>query len=331
MQVGDGDFRYEVHDGWEQLPEGWQHGDVAGVATDAQDRVYVFNRSEHPLIVYDRDGRFIKSWGEGVFTRPHGATIVGDLIYLADDSDHTVRKCTLDGEVLMTLGIQNQPSDTGYQGGGPGSLQAITHASGPFNRPTRLSVAPNGELYVSDGYGNSRIHHFSPEGELLRSWGSTGTGQDQFNLPHSVWAHTDRRVFVCDRENDRIQIFSPEGEYLDGWTNVTRPADLFIDAANGVLYMGELYWMNQHMSLSGRTWPEERRSQISVRDLDGNIISSFGNETDDIYEPGQLTSPHGIWVDHHGDIYVGEVSQSSYEGTIYRPGCHSLQKFVRVR
>ena len=95
--------------------------------------------------------------------------------------------------------------------------------------------------------------------------------------------------------------------------------------------MGELYWMNQHMSLSGRTWPEERRSQISVRDLDGNVISSFGNETDDIYEPGQLTSPHGIWVDHHGDIYVGEVSQSSYEGTIYRPGCHSLQKFVRIR
>ena len=331
MQVGQGDFRYEVHDGWEQLPEGWQHGDVAGVATDAQDRVYVFNRSEHPVIVYDRDGRFIKSWGEGVFTRPHGATIVGDLIYLADDSDHTVRKCTLDGEILMTLGTQNQPSDTGYGGGGAGSLMSITHASGPFNRPTRLSVAPNGELYVSDGYGNSRIHHFSAEGELLRSWGSTGTGRGQFNLPHSVWAHTDRRVFVCDRENDRIQIFSPEGEYLDGWTNVTRPADLFIDAANGLLYMGELYWMNQHMSLSGRIWPEERRSQISVRDLDGNVISRFGNETDDIYEPGQLTSPHGIWVDHRGDIYVGEVSQSSYEGTIYRPGCHSLQKFVRVR
>jgi len=331
MLVGQGDFRYEVHDGWEQLPEGWHHGDVAGVATDAQDHVYVFNRSEHPVIVYNRDGRFIKSWGEGIFTRPHGITIVDDLIYLADDSDHTVRKCTLDGEILLTLGTLNQPSDTGYQGGGAGSLRSITHAAGPFNRPTRLTVAPTGDFYVSDGYGNSRIHHFSPDGSLLQSWGSTGTARGEFNLPHSVWAHTDGRIFVCDRENDRIQIFSPEGEYLDAWTNVTRPADLFIDAANGLLYMGELYWMAQHMSLSGRIWPEERRSQVSVRDLDGNLISSFGRETDDIYEPGQLTSPHGIWVDRHGDIYVGEVSQSSYEGSIYRPGCHSLQKFVRIR
>ena len=91
--------------------------------------------------------------------------------------------------------------------------------------------------------------------------------------------------------------------------------------------------MNGKVSLSGRTWPEERFASITVRDIDGRLISSFGGEVDhgDPCAAGNFTSPHGIWVDRHGDIYVGEVSQTSYQGTIYRDGCHSLQKFIRVR
>jgi len=332
MILGQGDYRYELAEGWEQLPAGWRHGDVAGVATDAQDRVYVFNRSEHPVIVYDRDGHFLSSWGEGVFTRPHGITIVGDDVYLADDTNHTVRKFTLDGKLLQTFGTANQPSDTGYTpASGASSLTTIARAAGPFNRPTRLSVAPGGDLYISDGYGNARVHRFTATGELIESWGDPGTENGQFNLPHSVWAHIDGRVFVCDRENDRIQIFDAQGHFLDCWTNVTRPGDLYIDAANNV-YIGELYWMKGHLNLAGRLWVEERAAKMSVRDLEGNVISTFGGEAgDDPCLPGNLTSPHGIWVDRHGDIYVGEVSQTSYEGTIYREGCHSLQKFLRVR
>ena len=334
MLVGQGDYRYELVEGWEQLPEGWHHGDVAGVATDFQDRVYVFNRSEHPVIVYDREGRFLGSWGEGVFTRPHGITITGDdLVFVADDTDHTVRKFTLDGKLLQTLGVPNVPSDTGYvYASGAGSLTTIERGAGPFNRPTRLSVASNGEMYVSDGYGNARVHRFSAEGKLLQSWGGPGTEQGEFNLPHSVWSHTDGRVFVCDRENDRIQIFGPEGEFLEQWTDVTRPGDLFIDAQDNV-YIGEMYWMKGNVNLAGRTWQEDRNSRLSVRDLEGRVISTFGGEVGD-GDPcaaGNFTSPHGIWVDSHGDVYVGEVSQTSYNGTMYRPGCHSLQKFARVR
>ena len=335
MIVGQGDFKYELAEGWEQLPEGWRHGDVAGVATDDQDRVYVFNRGEHPVIVYDRDGHFLRSWGEGgMFARPHGITIVRDELYLADDGNHTVRKFSLDGELLMTLGNENQPSDTGYDPKVlPATLTTIQQPSGPFNRPTRLSMAPNGQLYVSDGYGNSCVHRFSNDGGLLQSWGEPGTGQGQFNLPHSVSVYIDGRVFVCDRENDRIQIFAPEGEFLEEWSeDVTRPSDLFIDAASNV-YIGEIYWMSGKVSLSGRTWPEERYASITVRDIDGRLISKFGGEVDngDPCAPGNFTSPHGIGVDRHGDVYVGEVSQTSYQGTIYRDGCHSLQKFIRVR
>jgi hypothetical protein len=332
MLQGQGEFRYELHEGWEQLPEGWHHGDVAGVATDANDRVYVFNRSEHPLIIYERDGRFVKSWGEGVFTRPHGITIHDDVVYLADDSDHTVRKFTLDGVLLQTLGVPNLPSDTGYDPTVSTRVTTIKYGGPPFNRPTRLSVANNGDLYVSDGYGNARVHHFSNDGKLLHSWGQPGTGRGQFNLPHSVWCHKDGRILVCDRENERVQIFTPEGEYIEEWTNMGRPGDLFVEP-DGTVYIGEMNWFKDHYSLTGKLWTENRMACMTVRDEKGQIISSFGGDLagQDPCAAGNFTSPHGIWVDAHSDVYVGEVSQTSYEGTMYRPGCHSLQKFVRVR
>jgi hypothetical protein len=332
MIIGQGDFRYELHEGWEQLPQGWSHGDVAGVATDSQDCVYVFNRGDHPLIVYNRDGSFIKSWGEGVFKRPHGITIHDDIVYLADDSDHTVRKFTLDGELLMTLGTLNPPSDTGYDPTVSTRLTTIAHGGGPFNRPTRLTVAPNGDLYVSDGYGNACIHQFRADGTFVKSWGGPGNGKGEFNLPHSVWAHTDGRLFVCDRENERVQIFAPDGEFLEMWTNMGRPGDLYIGPQEEV-YIGEMDFWKDHYSLTGKLWDRDQLSCVTVRDLKGSVICKFGGEEayGDPCSANNFTSPHGIWVDSHGDVYVGEVTFTTHDQTPKRPGCHSLQKFVRVR
>ena len=329
MIVGEGKYRYEVVEGWEQLPEGWSHGDVAGVATDSQDRVYVFNRSEHPVIVYDREGKFLDTWGDKqTYPRPHGITIVDDVVFVADDTDHTVRKCTLDGKILMTLGTSGQPSDTGYRANVPGNLTTIERGGGPFNRPTRLSVAQNGELYVADGYGNAQIHRFSSDGKLLQSWGGPGDDPGQFMLPHSVWVHTDGRVFVCDRENDRIQIFSPTGEVLAIWTNVTRPGDLFIDA-QGIMYVGEMSWEQGQRNLAGREWSENRVAKLTVRDMDGNVLSSWGGE--DPCAPDGFSSPHGLWVDSRGDIYVGEVAHTALSRyNLWHEGCHSIQKYARV-
>ncbi len=319
---------FELVARWEQIPDGWSHGDVAGVATDSHDRVYVFNRSEHPVMVYDRDGTFLSSWGEGVFTRPHGITITDDVVYCADDTDHTVRVLTLDGQILHTLGSLNQPSDTGYSPEGSTNLLSIKRGGGPFNRPTRLSVSPvSKELYVSDGYGNARIHRFSADGTHIQSWGGPGTEPGQFNLPHSVWVHTDGRVFVCDRENDRIQIFSPDGEVLSIWTNVTRPGDLFIDADNNV-YVGEMAHEAGTQSMAGKPLPETRPSKLSIRDLDGNVLTSWGGP--DPCADGSFASPHGLWLDSHGDLYVAEVTHTalSRDGR-WHSGCHSLQKFAR--
>src|SRR5260370_20941076 len=164
--VGAGGLTFELVADWERIPSGWSHGDVAGVATDSRDRVYVFNRSEHPVIVYDTDGQFLRSWGEGVFTRPHGITIHQDVVYCADDTDHTVRAFSPDGKLMWTLGTLNEPSDTGYSPEGRANLASIKRGAGPFNRPTRLAVAPPGEMYGSHGSGNARRHRVSPPGAL---------------------------------------------------------------------------------------------------------------------------------------------------------------------
>lgn len=328
MLVGERSLSFELVSDWEQLPDGWSHGDVAGVACDSQDRVYVFNRSEHPVIVYEPDGRFIRSWGEGQFTRPHGITIVNDVVYCADDTDHTVRALSLDGSVLFTLGTVNVPSDTGYSPEGRANLTSIKRGAGPFNRPTRLSVAPDGTFYVSDGYGNARIHHFSPSGELLHSWGEPGTDPGQFNLPHSVWAHTDGRVFVCDRENDRIQIFSGDGQLLEIWTDLTRPGDICIDGSNNV-FVGEMAWNPAETHLDGRPFTEARSAQMSVRDMAGQLITRWGG--DDPCAPGAFASPHGICLDSRGNLYVGEVTHTALSRhNQWTPACHSIQKFARV-
>jgi NHL repeat len=332
MIVGQGEYRYEVVEGWEQLPSGWSHGDVAGVATDSQDRVYVFNRSEHPVIIYDRDGKFLDTWGDlTLYPRPHGISIVDDEVYLVDATDMTARKCTLDGTVLLTLGTSGQVSDTGYNAKAPSNLTTIARASGPFNVPTRLAVAPSGELYVSDGYGNARVHRFSASGELLQSWGEPGDEPGQFNLVHSVWVHTDGRVFICDRENDRVQIFGPTGDLLAVWTNVTRPGDLFI-SADGTIYIGEMGWEKGTTNMAGHALGEDRPSKLTVRDIEGNVLSSWG--ASDPCAVDGFAAPHGLWVDSEGSIYVGEVTQTALSGFFknnpWHQECASLTKFARV-
>jgi NHL repeat len=330
MQVGQGNFRYEVAQGWGKLPTGWSFSDVTAIAVDSQDNVFVFTRSPHPVIIFDRSGRFLGSWGEGIFSRAHGITITpGDVVWCTDDKDHTVRKFTAGGKLLQTLGTQNQPSDTGYlPAAGANALQTITRGAGPFNRPTRLAQAPNGELYVSDGYGNARLHRFTAAGELIQSWGEPGDAPGQFNLPHSVWVHTDGRVIVSDRENDRVQIFGPTGEFLTAWNDIPRAADVWIDRENNV-YVGELDLTAGQPNMAGRIMTQTRPSKVSVRDLSGNVLSTWGGP--DVFAPDSFTSAHSVCVDSHGDLYVGEVAETVLNRTgRYRPDFPAIKKFVRV-
>jgi len=321
--------KYEVVEGWEKLPSGYVHRDVVGATVDSKDRVYILTRGEPRIIVYEQNGTFLRSWGEGVFTdRTHGITIGPDgFIYTVDDGDHTVRKFTPEGKQVMLIGSPGVASDTGYDP--QKGLSSILRGGPPFNRPTNVAVAPNGDLYVTDGYGNARVHRFSGDGQLILSWGEPGTKPGQFMLPHGIWVTGDGRVWVADRENDRIQIFNLKGEFLDQWTHVQRPTDIFVDG-EGLFYVSCLWWqVGQKSPLHGPI-RHDLPGHITVLDGEGNILLRWISS--DRCAPGNFVAPHGLCVDSHGDVYVGEVTYTfGVKRGVVPPNCHTFQKFARKR
>ncbi len=318
--------RFEVLEGWEKLPQNYVHKDVDGVATDSRDRVYLLTRGDARVIVYERDGTFVTSWGEDIFTpRTHGICIgPDDSVWTVDDGDHTVRKFTPEGKQLTVIGTPGVASDTGYDGK---TVQSIKRGAPPFNRPTDVAVAPNGDLYVVDGYGNARVHHFTPNGKLIRSWGEPGTGPGQFHLPHAVFVARDGRVLVADRENDRIQFFSPEGDYLDQWTHVQRPTDIYIDR-EGLVYVSELWWRVGQSSFVHGAIKHDLPGRVSVLDLKGNVLLRWCSA--DRCAAGNFIAPHTLCVDSRGDLYVGEVTYTfGVKNGLVPADAHTFQKFMR--
>ena len=262
--TGSGDHVYEVIRPWGELPAGMEFGQVNDVAVDSHDRVYVFQCQDPSVVVFDRDGKYLSSWGSGRFVDAHGMYIsADDHIFLGNRDAHEVLKCTLDGQVIMTLGTAGKPS-----------------FPGPFNHPTGVAVASNGDIFVSDGYGNSRVHKFSATGQLILSWGSPGQGPGEFSVPHGIWVDRNDRVFVTDRENGRVQMFTPDGEFIDQLTNFFRTTDVYVDA-DGIVYVTDLV------------------PRLHVFDGNGKLIARG--------RPVQ-ESAHSIYGDSHGDLYIAETA-----------------------
>jgi DNA-binding beta-propeller fold protein YncE len=319
-------YGYIADDRWAKLPAGWTWTEVAAVAVDSRDRVYVFNRGDHPVIVFDRHGTFLAAWGEGQFRRPHGIFIgPDDAVYCIDDLGHAVRKYAPDGTFLATLGPAGVASDTGATSM---DFRTIVRSGPPFHYPTNLAMAPDGALYVSDGYGNARIHKFAADGRLLFSWGEPGGGPGQFRIPHGIAVDSAGTVYVADRENSRIQLFAPDGSYLSEWTDVARPCQVFIDGA-GEVYVAELGFHAGMWPGTTAPRPDSPGGRLSIFDSNGNMRARWGGGRSPC-EPGDFFAPHGICVDRHGDIYVAEVVMSAGgKRGLVPPTCHALQKFVR--
>lgn len=301
VTVGQGAFTYDFIQEWAKLPPGWSFKEVAGVGVDGRDRVYVFNRGQHPLMVFDRDGNFLSSWGEGFFPRPHAVTMApDDTIFLTDDDSATVRKFTLDGKLLLTIGEYMKP--------------APAHSGRPFNRCTHVAIAADGCLYVSDGYGNARIHKYSPDGKLLFSWGEPGTDPGQFNVPHNIVIDRDGYLYVADRENSRIQVFDPRGRFETQFVNLCRPCALYMDRTGPEerLYVGEL--RNAAPVSEGFV---NVGARLSVFTKTGRLLARMGDSKPGL-EPGQYLAPHCICLDSRGDVYTGEVSWTDF-GRLLNP------------
>lgn len=286
MNYGSGKYKYEVQEGWGKLPEGWTFGWIPAVAVDSEDRIYVYSRSERPMVVFDSSGNVVASWGEDILKDAHGIFIdAEDNIYCVERNTHVVRKFTKDGELLMTLGTPDKPGAEGE----------------PFNLPTDIALGPDGEMFISDGYGNVRVHKYSPDGEFIMSFGTSGDGPGEFNLPHSVWVDSRNRVMVADRQNNRIQLFTLSGEYITEWGGFRHPDDIFIDA-DDIVYVAEL------------------DQRVTILTLDGEVLAQWGSQRGS-EAPGEFFAcPHGIWADSHGDLYVGEVQADN-----------RLQKFIKQK
>lgn len=280
--VGSGRHKFEVHEDWAREPAGFEIL-ACSVTVDAQDRVYCFNRNNaHPVVVFDRDGNYLTSWGAGRFKFPHTIRATQDNQLWLVDRDHAqMMLFTLTGELLRTIGTKGFRSDTGVA---PDDFRSdaylrVTHGGGPFNMPTDIDVAPSGEMFMTDGYGNARVHKFSADGKHLMSWGEPGNAPGQFNLPHAVWIDRKGRLLIADRENDRVQVFDQNGKLLNVWpTKLIGPAVIYIDNEDIVYIV------------------EHNAGLVSVLTLEGERLAQWGDPS--------FRSCHGVWVDSHGDLYV---------------------------
>jgi peptidylamidoglycolate lyase len=283
---------------WPLLPSGLTLGQVSGVAVDSSGQVFVFHRADRvwqgealgtdPILlptvsVFDAaTGRLLTQWGAGAFVLPHGLALDPDQnLWLTDVGLHQVFKYDRAGRQLLALGVA----------GVPGADPAH------FNQPTDVAVAPDGTVFVSDGYGNARVVRFSPDGAYLGEWGTPGDGPGQFDVPHGLALDARGRVYVADRGNARLQIFDASGRYLAAWQgrHLGRPWAVRV-GADGSVYV-----------VDGGDQPVlfPDRARIVRLDAVGSVLASFGAYG---AQPGQFTWPHAIALGPDGSLYIGEVS-----------------------
>ena len=267
-QTADG---YEKVEGWAKLPAGVEWGQVISVDMAPDGYIWALHRAEPPILKFDAEGNVIKSFGEGLFVRPHGFHIDRDGFIWATDQlgrdgqGHQVFKFNQDGEVLMTLGTK------GVEGEGPDT----------FNGPTDVAIATNGDIFVTDGHFNNRVVKFSKDGTFIKAWGSKGTAPGQFDLPHTIAIDSRGRLFVGDRSNARIQIFDQEGTFLEAWDQFGMVSGILI-TPDDTLYVAD-YQQNEALLIGSAK--------------DGSISGRI--------EP---VIAEGIAIDRMGNVYAGEVA-----------------------
>lgn len=261
-----GDVRYAVHRNWARWPTHIPQGFLSWVTVGADGRVYALQRGATPVVVFEPDGSFAVAWGDDLIADGHGIWATppnqGDArLFIVDRDAHEVIVTDLAGRPLARLGNRHQPGN-----------------SGPFNHPTHASAAPDGEIYVSDGYGGVHVHRFSATGDCLATWGEAGEAAGAFSTPHATWTTTDR-VLVADRENNRVQVFDRAGGFLQAWDGLYHPMAIFADA-EGFVYVSD------------------QTPRIVRYDPGGRIVGRCR---------GAINGAHGLSGDAAGNLYLAEL------------------------
>ena len=255
------------------IPDYGTYQVMAVSADDRNDRVYICQQSPRcPILVFNRAGRLLETWGAGRFSAPHGCRVAPDgSVWITDNTDHRVMRFTSDGKLLHTWGVR-----------GVGGADE-TH----FNRPADVAFGPAGDVYVADGYGNARVVRLGADGKFVRAWGRHGTGRSEFHLVHSVAVDASGLVYVADRENQRIQIFTSDGKYVNAWHNVGYPFGLaFLPGAARLAVADGV------------------ANTLSLYDLAGHRLARWGGTGS---ASGKMRRAHLCCTDSAGAIYVAEV------------------------
>lgn len=297
---------YEVDPKWPQKPSeiAWRY--VTGLDVDDKDQVWTVNAMDTPVQVYDKSGTLVKTWGDGFFKGPHYLRIDPEgNIWIADYIRHVVRKFTPDGEVLLTLGIMDEPGDD------------ETH----LNRPTDMAVSPSGDIFVTDGYGNNRIVHYDKQGRFIKTWGKLGVEAGELSQPHSIAMDSKGILYVAERNNARIQLFDQAGNSLAQWRHLINPWGIWISPRDEIYICGS----------APARWTERGNlgnpptDQLLIKfDTTGRALelSVFPMVRDGKMEAGKLDWVHGIAVDSEGGLYLSDVADDS--------PAHRVQKFKRL-
>ena len=253
-----------------QVPAGVTLGACTAVAENSRGEIFFFHRGEQPILVFDADGKFLRSFGDGLVGSSHGLRIdADDNVWATDIGNHQVFKFDPQGKLLLQLG-------TGKPGAGPTE----------FNKPTDVAFGSGGEFYVTDGYGNTRVLKFSPSGGLVHQWGAAGKEPGQFDTPHAIVRDAKGRLIVGDRENQRIQIFDADGKLLDVWPGFY-PYGLAFDAKEN-LYVADGI-----------------ANEVLRLDSAGKIVERFGKKGS---APGEFDLPHMLAFDKAGNLFVTEIT-----------------------
>lgn len=295
---------------WPTLPSDLKMGEVVDTAVDQNGDVLLFNRGENPVIVVDQAGQFQRTWGQGIFTRPHAIDVAPDgRILCTDDTDHSVRIFSAEGDLLQTLG---------KPGTGSGFL-----SGNPFYKCTDATIGNDGSIYVCDGYGNAAVHKFDCDGNFLKSWGSPGTEPGQFIIPHNIGCDGDGLLYVADRENHRVQVFDSDGAFVMQWP-VYRAQGLYVSRSHDLCIVTE-----DCPSREAPSGWSNVGARVLVTDRRGRILERFGANRPG-HEGSAFIAPHGVSLGKSGDIYVADLAPSTWSRFFTAPVPEGLSSVMRI-
>jgi hypothetical protein len=305
--LGQGEHQYEaVHD-WGQLPRTIKFGNTHGVCEDSEGNIYVHHTvnsnsdSTDTMVVFDVDGKFVRSWGRQFKGGAHGLSICKEgseeFLYLCDYAHGIVTKRTLLGKEVFTLGYPVESP----------AYQSRDRSFAVLYRPTNVAVAPNGDIYVGDGYGSSFINQYNRNAEFIRTFGGLGRGDDQLDCPHGLWIDTRAEVplvVVTDRGNSRLQRFTLDGKRVDAIVGTSK-MPCYLHERNGEVVVADLLSKVTILDRTNKVVARLGEGQYSTEDWATVRVQAPGT-----FVPGRFVCPHGACFDHQGNIFVVEWVES---------------------